>query len=669
MIGLGSTSQLGIGIAVRLHDQFSNRAKAINQQLVAMRKNSMSALSGAMTSYRNQAAVIAGGAAAVSAGMYNMVEAAAEYDHLINKVVIIGGKGLGRTRKELDQFARSMNEAFPASSPREIAELMGENVRAGITKGLEEITKYQLAVATATSESVNTVGLGMIGMMNSFNLVPDKMYDVGGKMVSGMSYIANGISQAANLSMASVSDLTESMQYFAPIAQEAGMTFEQSLAILAKLGNRTVLGSKAGVWSANAIQHLINNVGMFMGKKDVVAWAGLGIDPNKMVEAINSGKLYEAFAMIDKAASRLPRQPKSTLLNAIFGERGGKAVINAFTGQGAFQSTEDLRGGIISGIQGDIAQKQAKAMSNDVWTDIKRVGGAIARFGIEFLNAARPTLRVFFAIVSKVISFGEWILSTNIGKVLAGIAVVAVPLVAILFAFRAAALTATIALRGFSTAASIGGFGGLLRGGLGMAGMGRMGQYGGQMVRNAAGRWTVAAGQTISHAGKVYKGGQLLPGAFLAGMGMGGFGGGAAATGAAARGFFGKALSWGGRALGMFGRFLPIVGGVFMAVDLLQGILELTGKKNEEYKPLDPVFQNYYRHLDEQLFGMGQTRDWYNRHEMSLGQYQEMQKQAPPQFNQQLNINLDGTPVFNKMMQMQGEQMLNNNMNFEMPEF
>src|SRR6187401_2105677 len=108
-----------------------------------------------------------------------------------------------------------------------------------------------------------------------------------------------------------------------------------------------------------------------------------------------------------------------------------------------------------------------------------------------------------------------------------------------------------------------------------MVGMGRMGQYCGQMDRNAAARWTGAAGQTICHAGKVYKGGQLLPGAFLAGMGMGGFGGGgAAAAGKAARGFFGKALSWGGRALGMFGRFLPVVGGVFMAVELLQGILD-----------------------------------------------------------------------------------------------
>lgn len=667
MIGLGSTSQLGIGIAVRLHDQFSNQAKQINQQLLAMRKNSQSALSGAMTSYRNQSLLIAGGAAAVSVGMFNMVKAASEYEHIINKVAIIGGPALGKTRKELDAFAQSMNKIFPGSSPKDIASLMGENVRAGITSGLEEITKYQLAVATATDESATTVGMGMIGMMNAFDLVPTKMYNVQGKVVSGMNLIANGIAQAANLSMASVSDISESMQYFAPIAHQAGMTFEQSLAIISKLGNTSILGSKAGVWSANAVQHLINNVGMFMGKKDQKAWAALGLDPNAMVEAINSGKVYEAFSLIDKAASKLQRQPKGALLNALFGERGGKAVINAFTGENGYQGTEQLRQGIIGGIQTDIVMKQAKAMSQDVWTDIKRVGGAIARFGIQFLNAAKPVLRVFFGLVEKVISFGEFLLSTSVGKVLAGIVAVSVPLIGVLFAFRAAALTATIALRGFAASSAIGGFGGLIRGGMGMIGMSRFGAAGGAMAKNAAGRWTVAAGQTISHAGKTYKGGQLLPAAYLATMGLGRGAAAGAATGTMARGFMGKVLGWGGRALGMFGRFLPVVGGVFLAVDLLKGILSLTAKKEVERKKLDPVFMNYYRHLDEQLFGMGNTHKFYNDYDMSRGQFNE--RQNSPQFNQQLNINLDGTPVFNKMLQMQAETSLNNNLNFELPEF
>src|SRR5690606_3923326 len=94
----------------------------------------------------------------------------------INQVAIVGGKQLGRSRKDLSSFAQEMSAIFP-NAPKEIAGAMFENVKAGVTEGLELVTKYQVAVATATNEAIQGeqgVAAGLLGIMNAMNLTTNE---------------------------------------------------------------------------------------------------------------------------------------------------------------------------------------------------------------------------------------------------------------------------------------------------------------------------------------------------------------------------------------------------------------------------------------------------------------------------------------------------------------
>ena len=64
MLSLGSNAQLGIGIALKLHDQFSPGARAANQTLKELQKNSLNAIASQARAYRDGALGVAAGAAA-----------------------------------------------------------------------------------------------------------------------------------------------------------------------------------------------------------------------------------------------------------------------------------------------------------------------------------------------------------------------------------------------------------------------------------------------------------------------------------------------------------------------------------------------------------------------------------------------------------------------------
>lgn len=668
MFGLGTSTQLGIGIAIRLHDQFSSHAARINQQLVAMRKNANSALTGAISNYRNQAAGIAAGAGLISMGMYNMAQQGAKFQHTINQVAILGGERLKRSRADLQKFGNQMSETF-IQTPQEIAGQMVENVRAGVTEGMEEITRYQAAVATATGEMLGGeegVGGKLLGIMSAYGLRANEMITVAGNRMSQFARISNAVTAAANATRASVYSIGESMEYAAGTAHLAGLTLEQSLAIMGKLSQAGIMGASAGTAINNMLLQMIKNAGPLAGPKKKKVWAMLGINPMDIQKMMDQGRPMEALEYVDNQSRKLPQGQRLNLLAEAFNMRGMRGILEGF--MGGEKSLQSIRQDIEKGIAGDIVMKQAKAMTNDVFSEMQLLRNAASRFRNTFVEAVGPTLRVIITGLTKALGVVSAIFNTPIGKVFAGIVAVAIPLVGVVFAFRAALLTATIALRGFGTTSAVGGFGSLFNGALGMMGMSRMGPLAGQIARNSAGRFTVAAGQTISHAGKIYKGGQLLPNALLAGMGLAGTAGRTATLASKAGSFFGAALPWLGRAAGFAGRFLPVVGGVFLAVDILKMIYGLQKSDADEKRKLDPLSLEYYKTLDQMYYSKHGTDSFYDKYRTSM----KDRKDKNGMIQNQIHLNVDGVNMASQTVDLlmnQAEiQKFNNSFHFQMPE-
>ena len=653
MISLGGNSQLGIGIAISLHNQFSAQAKKVNQDLIDMRKNALSAMNAAARDYRNQSLGIAAAAGAISLGFYNTAKKGAALQHTINQTYIVGGKGLNRSRKDLEAFTLQMTKTF-SRTPQEIAKVLFENVKAGVGPGLEEITKYQLAVASATDEALSGaegVGEKLLGITYSMGLKATDQFEVAGKKMSQFARVANATTAASNATMASVYSIGESMEYFSNTAAIAGMSLEQALALVGKLAQSKITGSAAGTALNNMVQQLINSVGQFATPKKLKAWAALGIDPNMVKEMINSGNIYEAIEMIDSQSRGMNKVDRLGVFNTLFNMRGQRAMVNAFLG--GEKSLSDIRKETESGVTGDVSMKQSRAMMNDLHSDIKFLANAGEAFKLSFTKAIEPGMRVAVKVATAILGVAARFVESPIGKVLATIVAAAAPMIGVLFAFRAAVLTATLTLNTMSRYNSVGGFRGLM-GGM-MGGWGTANRAG--MNINKAGRAYVAAGQTVNYGGKVYTAGQILPKAattagMRAGYGIGGalgnfFGMGAmasAASGSAIMGSLSKMGSWIARLGGFALKWVPVVGWIWTAVELLRAIMGNT----EDDKP-ETESQRYLRNINAYLTNQEMVK--------ALPGYSSFQSKfidAPqPAMNlaQNININLDGENLFSKKME------------------
>ena len=666
MFGLGSSSQLSIGIAIKLYDQFSGTAARINQQLQQMQKNvNNSALNSAVSSYRNNAAGIAGSAALVATGMYEMAKSGANFQHTINMAAMLGGGDKAKLKGWATQFSQEF-----INSPQEFAETMLANARAGVREGMDEIVKYQAAVATATGEQLagdEGVGAKILGVIAGYGLKATDMIDYAGTRMSQFARVSNAMTATANATQASIYSIGESMEYMANSGQLAGVSMERALAMVGMLAQAKIHGSAAGTAIANAIDMLGAAASPLAGPKKLKALSMLGVDPGQLRAMMNAGKGFEALEYVNQASKQLPQGDRLNLLKEVFNRRGGRGIITAFM-EGGDKTVYSIRKEIEEGIKGDVAMKQARMAADDLQGTMKGLSNAFNRFKNTFTEAVGPTLRVILQGLTGVVDFAGVLLNNPVGKVLGGLLAVGVPLVAVMFGLRAAALTAAIALRGFGAAGSVGGFRGLLQGALGQVGNARMGGAAGLIARNAAGRYAVAAGQTVSYAGRVYKGGQVLPAAYLASMGMGAS---AAGTGARAAGlmgratsFFGAAGPWLSRGLGFFGRMLPVVGGVWLAVDVLKGIWGLL--KKDDDKPaqiIDPIGQLYQQNLQDMYFA--------NRERLFReGKIGPDKKNVG--LNQTINLNLDGMTAISKNMQsviaMQEARNIASKVDFVMPD-
>lgn len=671
-ISLGSQAQLGIGIAISLNNRFSSQANQINQQLMQMRKNAHAALTATAREYRNQALAVAGIATGVTMGFISFAKEGAAFQHKINQTYIVGGRSLDRNRKDLETFSRQMSRTF-TRDPKEIAQVMFENVKAGVGKGLEEVTKYQTAVATATDEALGGaegVGEKLLGIANAMGLSITEQINVGGKSMSQFARVANATTAAANATMASVYSIGESMEYFSNTAAVAGMSLEQTLALVGKLSQSKITGSSAGTALNNMVQQLIQSVGPFMTKKKGKAWAMLGIDPSQIEKMINQGNIYEALAGIDTKSRGLSRTNRLNVFNALFNMRGQRAMVNAF--MGGDKSIEDIKKDIESGVKGDVAMVQSQKMMNDLQGDFKFLHNAFEEFKIAFTKAIEPGLRVGIKMATGILHVVNKVVETPVGKFFVALIGVTAPLIAIMFGFRAAVLTATLALRTLGMAGQVGGARGLAGGLLGSFGSMFTGARGMSGVGvNKAGRFYVQGGQTVNFGGKVYKGGQILPKAFSAGgmgtgfnigsaignfFGMGSLAASSAGTAGAIVGTLGKIGSWAAKIASFGLRWLPVVGWIWTAVELLQGIFGNSEEDRKNNKGADSAAMLYWRNMNDYMVNQEISRgSGYTSYlgKLSGLKFQNPGDMAPSnlQLNQSININMDGKASMQEYIQ------------------
>lgn len=499
MLGLGGSAQLGIGLSIILDDRFSAAARRVSQNMRMMSTLNDHLARQAVKDYSDKSLSMAMGTAAVSLGLLQAAKSGAEYEHQLRKVAIVANGELGK--RQLDEIAGRLSSTFNAT-PLEAMGALFENVKAGVTKNIELVTQYQVAVAKATDETLEGeegVAKGLLSIANSMQIPYSKIADV-----------ANAVTVAANQTQASVESLNNAMKYTANTASVAGYSMQEILASLGQLSQMGIEGTAAGTAMSNFIRYSTRAGGLFATKKQVSALALAGLAPKDLRDA--QGNLIKIGDMIDLLGPRikgLPTGVKQDILEGIFGVRGEKAAVNLLGEDGRGGTYKSLLAQIHAGMKKDIAMKQAKAMMDDLQGDLLQVKVQWSKLLIEFTKAVEPTLRKIIPMFTKGLSLLGKFLGTFTGKAIATIAVIVTPLAMALFAFRGALLAATLALG--SSSASMG-FGTALSAALGSAG-GR-GLYGRGLANvgiNAAGSLYARAGGAFAHGAPVAAGRIITP--------------------------------------------------------------------------------------------------------------------------------------------------------------
>lgn len=126
--------------------------------------------------------------------------------------------------------------ASTSFSASEVASLMTELGRAGFKPDqIIDMTAAVMNLARATGTDATLASGIMAATIRQF-----------GMEAGEAARVADGLTAAANKSFNSVESLGEALKYAGPVAADANMSLEETLAILGSLGNMGIQGSSAG---------------------------------------------------------------------------------------------------------------------------------------------------------------------------------------------------------------------------------------------------------------------------------------------------------------------------------------------------------------------------------------------------------------------------------------
>jgi len=211
------------------------KTKDLNTALGKMRKDVRSA-TGNVTAMMKQAGTQMTAAFTAPLALFgaNAIKTFATFEQSMAKVKAVSG-ATGQQFEMLEAKARELGATTRFTST-EVAGLMLEFSKLGFTTSeIDQVTASTLALAQATDSDLSQAARVAGATLRGFGLEADQT----GRMVDVMA--ASFSSSALDMDT-----FSNSMKFLAPVAKAAGVSLEQSTAMLAALANAGIKGSQAG---------------------------------------------------------------------------------------------------------------------------------------------------------------------------------------------------------------------------------------------------------------------------------------------------------------------------------------------------------------------------------------------------------------------------------------
>jgi TP901 family phage tail tape measure protein len=299
------------------------------------------------------------------------VYAAAKFDKQMSEVQAVSNA----TADELDALRKAAIDAGQATvfSAKDAAEAEAELAKAGISTSdiLGGALKGSLDLAAAGSLDLARSAEIASAAMNTFAL---KGSDVG--------HVADVLSAAANKSAAGVDDLGMGLQQVGLVAAQAGLSFEETVGLLAAMADRGLKGSDGATSLKTALQRLVAPT-----EKSAETMQSLGISmydsAGQMVSAADiAGQLQTALKDLSPAQ-------RNAALQTMFGSDAIRAA-NVLYSEGADGIQDYIRA---VDDQGAAARVAATKLDN-LAGDVEQLTGSLETLFIQSGEGASGGLRL-----------------------------------------------------------------------------------------------------------------------------------------------------------------------------------------------------------------------------------------------------------------------------------
>lgn len=322
------------------------------------------------------------------------------------------------TEEEFDRLRGKAKQlgATTSYTATQVGALMTELGRAGFKPDqIIDMTGAVMDLARATGTDATLASGIMAATIRQFGLG-----------AADATRVADGFTAAANKTFNSVEALGEAFQYVGPVAADAGMSLEETLAVMGTLGNVGIQGSNAGT----AVRRLLTLSAAEAQKfSDVFGVATTDA-------AGNTRKLVDILGDVAAATESLPSSVRMAKFNEVFGLLGitaasaiGKSVTN----------TRELYDELMN-VQG-VASRTAKEMDSGIGGSIRILLSSLEGVAIAVGEALSKPLQVLasaasstFAILIKWIEANQGIIQI-MGLVAVGVAAAGASLIALGIAF------------------------------------------------------------------------------------------------------------------------------------------------------------------------------------------------------------------------------------------
>ncbi len=350
----------------------------------------------------------------------------------------------GESFESLRNTAKHLG-ATTSFSATEVANLMTELGRAGFSpKQIEEMTLAVMNLARATGTDATLSSGIMAATIRQFSLE-----------ASDAVRVADGLTAAANKSFNSVESLGEALSYAGPVAADANMSLEETLAILGTLGNLGIQGSEAGT----ALRRLLT-----LGAAESEKFQKVFGVATKDAQG-NARNLVDILGEVSAATANMGSADRAAAFNEVFGLLGitsasaiGKTVTDTRqllaelqnSGGIAAKTAADMEAGIggafrilRSSVEG-VAIAIGEALDVSVTSMMKSVARALSGL-TEWIGKNQEVVKKVALIVAGVVGVGAAFI--GIGSA-AGVAAFAVGGLASMFSLVGTAIGILVSMVG-----------------------------------------------------------------------------------------------------------------------------------------------------------------------------------------------------------------------------